>query len=115
MKNIQKLILPVLLAIIVGILYLSYFAPSDELGSFSNFDKSNNASVPIIVKFVKEKGLTRTTDGGSVFFVIDKEGTEVRVNGPQSIPPGMNEAKTIVINGHLSGDGFHAHGIELRN
>lgn len=99
----------------MAILYFSYFAPTDELGKFSKYDSNSNASMPIIVKLVKDRGITRNSDGTYSFYVIDGENKVVRVNGPEFLPPGMNDAKSIVLMGHLSGDGFHAHEIELRN
>jgi cytochrome c-type biogenesis protein CcmE len=116
MKNIQKLVLPVLVIFILAVLYFLYFAPSDELGSFARLDSNSNASVPIIVKLVKEKGTQRTQDGTYIFYVIDKDNKEVVVNGLKDLPPGFSDSKTMVITGHLSGkESFHAHGIELRN
>lgn len=116
MKNLQKFILPALILAIVAILYFTYFAPSDELGDFSRLDPNNSASVPVIVKYVKEKNIQRNADGTYTFFVIDKNNKEVMVNGLETIPPGLENAKSIVINGHMSGkDSFHAHGVELRN
>ena len=115
MKNIQKLLLPLLIGIVVLFFYFQYFAPSDELGSFSSFDPNNNASKPIIVKFVSDKGLVRGVDGGTTFYVIDKDNKVVKVSGPASLPPGMDAAGSLVLTGHMSGDGFHAHGVELRN
>ena len=116
MKNIQKLILPGLVIFIAAILYFSYFAPSDDLGSFSKFDSNNNASMPIIVKLVKEKGVQRSPDGTYTFYVLDIDNREMLVTGLSDLPPGMNDTKSMVITGHLSGaDAFHAHGIELRN
>ena len=116
MKQIEKLILPALVIIIIAILYFSYFAPSDELGRFSRLDPNSNAVVPIIVKLVKEKGVKRAQGGEYVFYVIDQDNKEVFVNGLKDLPPGMNDSKSMVISGHLSGkDAFHAHGIELRN
>ena len=116
MKNLQKFILPGLILIIMGLLYFTYFAPSDELGSFSRLDSNSNASVPIIVKLVKEKGVQRAQDGSYMFYVIDGDNKEVMVNGLRDLPPGMNDSKSMVLTGHLSGkNSFHAHGIELRN
>ncbi len=116
MKNIQKLILPGLIVFILAILYFSYFAPSDDLGSFARMDTNSNASVPIVVKLVKEKGVQRTPDGTYVFYVVDIQNKEVQINGLEKLPPGMNDSKSMVLTGHLSGEtSFHAHGIELRN
>ncbi|MBK8944608.1 MAG: hypothetical protein IPM32_04970 [Ignavibacteriae bacterium] len=116
MKKIEKLILPFLVLFIVGILYFTYFASSDDLGDFSSFDPNSNASMPIAVKFVKEKGAQRTQDGSYIFYVVDIKNKEMLITGLESLPPGMDDAKSMVITGHLSGkDAFHAHGIELRN
>lgn len=114
-NKFQKLILPGLFVAIILLLFFTYFAPSDELGDFNKFDKNNNASLPIVVKLVKEKGIKRTSDGGSIFYVIDKNNKMVEVSGPGNLPPGMDDAPSLTITGHLSGNGFHAHGVELRN
>jgi cytochrome c-type biogenesis protein CcmE len=116
MKNLQKFVLPGLVVLIIAILYFSYFAPSDELGSFARLDPNSNASVPIIVKLVNEKGVQRTQDGSYIFYVLDGDNKEMLITGLRDLPPGMNDTKSMVVTGHLSGkDAFHAHGIELRN
>lgn len=116
MKNIEKLLLPTLVVFILAILYFSYFAPSDELGSFANLDPNSNASVPITVKLVKDKPTQRMQDGTYVFYVVDKDNREMAISGLKDIPPGFNDSKSMVLTGHLSGkEAFHAHGIELRN
>ena len=115
MKKLQKLVLPVLVIFIIAILYFSYFAPSDELGSFSKFDPNNSASLPIIVKLVKDKGVQRTQDGSYIFYVTDIDSREMMVTGLRDLPPGMNDSKSMVLTGHLSGkEAFHANGIEVR-
>ena len=111
----QKLIFPGLLLAVILLVYISYFAHSDELGSFTKFDPNNNASLPIVVKYVNEKPARRTNDGGVIFFVVDKNNKEMQVSSEATLPPGIQDSKSIVITGHLSGNGFHAHGIELRN
>ena len=115
MKNLQKIILPGLVLIIVALVYFTYFSPSDELGDFSKLDTNSNASVQIIVKFVKEKGITRDREGGAHFYVTDKKNREVEVSGPGKLPPGMDNAVSIVLIGHMTQNHFHAHGLELRN
>lgn len=106
---IQKIILPVLVIAVILFIYFSYFAPTDELGSFSTFDTNSNANRDIIVKIVTEKGFTRDQGSGStVFFVVDKQNREVKVLGPASMPPGLDQVKTVVLRGHLHNDYFHA-------
>ncbi len=113
MKNLQKLILPILaLAIIAGI-YFIYFSPKEGLGSFKDFDPNNSAVKEIRVLFVKEKGITHTPEGGIVFFVTDKNNTTMQVN-TDKIPAGLDSAQTIILKGHLSQpNSFHAHEVLL--
>lgn len=116
MKNIQKLILPALVIFILSALYFLYFAPSDELGSFARLDANSNAAVPIIVKLNKESGIKRTQDGSYTFYVLDADNKNMLITGLKELPPGMDDSKSMVLTGHMSGsDAFHAHGIELRN
>ena len=114
MKKIEKFILPGLIVVIVSLLYFFYFAPSDELGSFEEFDKDSNASVPIVVKYVSEKGIQRDAEG-TMFFVVDKTGKEYKVSGPAQLPVGFEVSKAIEIMGHFGGTGFHAHGVKVKN
>lgn len=111
----QKLILPTLVLAILALVYFSYFSPSDELGDFSKLDTNSNASVQIVVKLVTEKGISRDSQGNTIFFVVDKNNREVEVSGVSNIPPGMDNAVSLVLTGHLTRDHFHAHGLELRN
>lgn len=117
MKKLQKFILPALIIVAVSIIYFGYFAPRDGLGSFSNFDPNNNASLEITVKYIEEKGVRLDrTSGGSIFYVVDADGREVMVSGPSSLPPGMDMASSIVLVGHLNrGNTFHAHDVRIRN
>ncbi|KUG26991.1 hypothetical protein ASZ90_003173 [hydrocarbon metagenome] len=117
MKKMQKFILPVLIIAAVAIMYFGYFAPRDGLGSFSKFDPNSHASHEIIVSLVKEKGVRLDrASGESIFYVIDADGREVLVSGPSSLPPGMNDAPTIVLVGHLNrNNSFHAHDVRIRN
>lgn len=114
MKKYEKLILPALVIGAVILLYTFYFAPTDELGSFNDLDPNSNASVDIAVEFVAERGIVRDQNqGGSIFYVRDRSGRETQVVGPLMLPEGLEVAKRIKITGHLSGSGFHAHGVSL--
>ena len=109
------MILPALLVIVVVFIYFSYFSPTDELGAFSKFDTNNNASRDIIVRLVAEKGFERDIQNGStVFYAEDRTGKQVKVIGPASLPPGLDDVKTVVLKGHLHDDYFHAHEVVTR-
>lgn len=115
MKKYEKFILPGLVLGAFILLYTFYFAPTDELGSFKDFDPNSHASIDIIVEFVADRGIVRDQNqGGSVFYVKDISGKETQVVGPLMLPEGLEVAKTIKLTGHLSGSGFHAHAVSLR-
>lgn len=103
MKNLQKLILPVLIIIVVGLIYTFYFSKNSDLGSFSDFDRNNSAVKEIRVEIVQSRGINN-----NIFYVKDKTGQEVLVQA-DAIPPGMESAKTVILKGHLNQDSFHAH------
>ncbi len=113
MKQIQKLILPALFILIIVVIYLVYFAPKDELGSFTDFDPNNSAVKEIRVLMIPEKGITNDSHGGASFFVKDRNDIEMQVNADK-VPAGIETAGKIILKGHLSGgNAFHAHDVEL--
>ncbi|QQS36331.1 MAG: hypothetical protein IPM56_19175 [Ignavibacteriales bacterium] len=112
MKKIQKLILPLLLIAGAYLIYSVYFTKSKGLGSFSDFDPNNNAVKDIRVVLVIDRGITSTPDGGAVFFAEDRNKSVVQVNADK-IPSGLNGASIVVLKGHLTQSGFHAHAVEI--
>jgi hypothetical protein len=112
MKPIQKLILPILIIIIIGLVYFLYFAPKEGLGSFSDFDPNNNAVKDIRVKIVHDQRINKTPEGGAVFFAADKNNTVIQINADK-IPSGIESAEIVLLKGHLSQGGFHAHDVVL--
>jgi cytochrome c-type biogenesis protein CcmE len=111
MKNLQKLILPILLLLVVFIIYKFYFAKSG-LGSFNDFDPNNTAVKEIRVQLVIDRGITQQGED-VVFYAADKNGKVMMVNGHVSLPDGFDKAEVIIIKGHLSGDSFHTHEVLL--
>lgn len=108
-KKISKFVLPILVILVLFFIYVSYFAPTDELGSWSSFDTNSNANRDIIVKLVKEKGFIKDQSSGStILYALDKFDREVKVMAPLSLPPGLDQVKTVVLRGHLHTDYFHA-------
>jgi hypothetical protein len=112
MKKFQKFILPLLILILILLIYLLYFSPKEGLGSFGDFDPNNNAVKDIRVSLVQERGITETPGGGAVFFASDKDNTVIQVSADK-VPPGLNSAGTIILKGHLSQGGFHAHDVVI--
>lgn len=112
MKHLQKITLPILLAIVVFLIYKIYFSGEKGLGSFSDFDPNNNAVKPIVVELLNERGINQQA-GSVTFYVSDKSGQVVLVSGELVLPDGIDEAKIITLKGHLTQTGFHAHEIEI--
>jgi hypothetical protein len=110
MKNLQKLILPILLILIVFIIYKIYFTSEKGLGSFADFDPNNNAVKPITVKLLHDRGINQQ-GGGVVFYVSDKNNQVTMVSGEVMLPEGFEDAQIITLKGHISQSGFHTHEI----
>lgn len=112
MKKLQKLILPILIIVVLILIFKIYFSPDKGLGSFSDFDPNNNAVKPIRVQLLYDRGINQ--QGGAVsFYVSDKDGKVVLVNGEFALPEAFESANEITIKGHLSQNGFHAHEVEV--
>jgi len=107
MKNLQKLILPILLILIVFLIYTFYFAKSG-LGSFDDFDPNNNAVKEIKVKVLPNQNIN-SESGSFAFIVADKDGKTLQAFGSASLPQGIGEAETIILKGHVNQSGFCTH------
>jgi len=107
MKNLQKLILPILLILIVFLIYTFYFAKSG-LGSFDDFDPNNNAVKEIRVKVLPNQNIN-SESGSFAFIVADKDGKTLQAFGSASLPQGIGEAETIILKGHINQSGFCTH------
>lgn len=107
MKQLQKLILPALIIIVIVLVYSVYFSKEEGLGSFSNFDTNNSAVKDIRVEILQDRGII-----DSEFYVRDKTGKIIVVHS-DNIPAGIESAKTVILRGHLNKDSFHAHNVLL--
>lgn len=112
MKSFQKFILPLLILIVILLIYLLYFSPKEGLGSFGDFDPNNNAVKDVRVALVEERGINKTPGGGAVFFAVDKNNTVVQVNADK-VPAGLEMGGIVILKGHLSQGGFHAHDVVI--
>lgn len=112
MKSLQKLILPSLVILLLGIIYLGYFAPSEELGDFSRFGESE-VNQRINVKIIKETGFKKNaTDGIISFMAKDKNNVTVKVmvNEYQN---GIENAEIVELLGHMHGNQFNSVKIDI--
>ena len=104
---LQKLILPILIIAVIGLVYSIYFSKGSGIGSFADFDRNNSAVKEIRVQLVLDKGI-----GQNTFYVKDNTGKEVLVNADQ-VPEGITSAKFVLLKGHLNQGSFHAHEVLL--
>ena len=112
MKALQKFILPLLIGLVIFVIYTFYFAGKSDLGSFSDFDPNNNAVKDIKVKLLSDRGISQQ-GGELVFYVVDKNGKVMMVSGALQLPENFEKADVIILKGHLTQGGFHAHGVEI--
>ncbi len=109
MKNISKLILPVIIIALIGLIYYTYFAPSDELGDFSKFSAGSEINQNINVRVDKSIGFERDTNGSiTSFYALDKNNVKVQVISHEPIPPEIANAAVVELLGHMHGGNFTA-------
>jgi len=114
MKALQKMILPVLVLAAILLIYFIYFAPSRDLGLYSNFDTNNNANKDIRVSLVADKGIqTDPINQSATFYAADAAGIQNLVQAPYPLPEGIEKADVILLKGHLHEDHFHAVEVNL--
>ena len=114
MKNLQKLIIPVLVVLVLAAIYMFYLSPKKGLGNFDNFDPNAHVQKEIIVLLLAEQGILPTSDNSRVlFYVKDKKGKRVRVSAPNELPDGFETAKLITLFGHLHQDSFEAVSVSI--
>jgi len=103
--KMSKLILPAIIAIIIAIIYFTYFAPSNELGSFNIFTPGSEINQRINVRVVKSQGFERDDKGNIIsFFAADKNDIVVRVTAHEPILPEIANAEVIELLGHMHGN-----------
>lgn len=112
MKKLQKLILPILVILAIFLIYKFYFVKGESLGSYADFDPNNSAVKEIRVELLADRGIENSGMAVS-FFTKDRNGKVVQVSGEFTLPEGFESASVIILRGHLSSNGFHAHEVLL--
>ena len=112
MKTLQKFILPVLIIGAVFLVYKFYFVKDDNLGSFSDFDSNNNAVKEIRVQVLDSQSISQQ-NGSFSFMVTDKNGKTLQSFGSVNLPEGIENAKIVILRGHVNQSGFCTHEVLL--
>lgn len=102
MKKLSRLILPAIFIVVIAVIYFTYFASSDELGSFDKFSTDSEINQEINVTVVKSKGFERDADGDIVsFYAMDKNNVEIKITSHEPIPPEIADAEVVELLGHM--------------
>ena len=107
-RNVKLVFVSVIVFFAIFIIYSAYTTSKEGTESFSKFDVNSTASKNIKVQILHEKGITPNPEGGVIFYVKDKSGTEKKVSLGKELPSGYKDEKTVILTGHLHGDYFHA-------
>lgn len=95
-------------------MYFTYFAKTDEVGSFDKFSAGSEINQGINVFVVKSKGFERDANGNIIsFFAADKNNVEIKVTSHEPIPPEIADAEVVELLGHMHGENFTAANITI--
>ena len=108
MKKLSKLILPAIFIVVIAIMYFTYFAKTDEIGSLDKFSPGSEINQEINLFVVKSK-IERDASGNiSSFYAMDKNNIEVQVTSHEPIPPEVANAEVVELLGHMHGNSLVA-------
>jgi|SRR3989337_1845748 len=112
--KISRLILPAIFIIVIVIMYLTYFASTDEIGSFTKFSPGSEINQEINVAIVKSKGFERDANGNiTSFYASDKNNVEVKVTSHEPIPAEIVNAEIVELLGHMHENSLVASNISI--
>ena len=107
MKNLSKLILPLLIIFVISLIYYTYFKPSEELGHFSRFNSGTEISQEINVTAVKSKGFERDVNCKiKSFYAKDKDNVVMKIELHDGVSDEIINAEVIELMGHLHEKSF---------
>lgn len=105
----SRLILPAIFIVVITIMYFTYFASTDEIGSFDKFSSGSEINQTINVAVIKSKGFGRDGSGNIIsFYASDKNNVEVQVTSHEPIPAEIANAKVVELLGHMHGKSITA-------
>lgn len=114
MKKLSKLILPAIFIVVIAIMYFTYFAKTDEVGSFDKFSPGSEINQEINVFVVKAKGFQRDANGNiTSFYAADKNNVQIQVTSHEPIMPEIANAEVVEILGHMHENSLTASKISI--
>lgn len=112
--KISRLILPAIFIVVITIMYFTYFASTDEIGSFTKFSPDSEINQEINVTIVKDKGFERDANGNiTSFYASDKNNVEVKVTSHEPIPAEIANAEVVEVLGHMHGNDLVASKVSI--
>ncbi|HMN50032.1 MAG TPA: hypothetical protein PKD67_12880 [Ignavibacteriaceae bacterium] len=112
--KISKLILPAIFIVVIAIMYFTYFASTDEIGSFSKYSPGSEINQEISVAIVKSKGFERDANGNiTSFYASDKNNVEVKITSHEPIPSEIANAEVVEVLGHMHENSLVASNISV--
>lgn len=111
----SKLILPAIFTVVILMIYFLYFAPTDELGSFSKFSPGSEINQEINLAVVKQKDFERNENGGIIsFYAQDINNVEMKVTSHEPIPANViSSAEIVEVLGHIHGNTLTASRVSI--
>jgi cytochrome c-type biogenesis protein CcmE len=114
MRYISKLILPLISISVLAVIYIIYFAPTSELGSFTKFEGGSEINQQINVRVVKENGLERDSNGRIIsFYAKDKNNLTIKIALHNPVSDDIVNAEVVELMGHMHGGNFTAASVNL--
>lgn len=109
MNKLSKLILPVILIVVIVIFYLTYFAPTKQLGSLDKFNSGAEINQRINVQIDKSTAFGKDANGNIIsFYALDKNNVKVQVTSHEPILAEIANAEVVELLGHMHENGFTA-------
>ena len=114
MKKLSKLILPAIFIVVIAIMYFTYFAKTDEVGSLDKFSPGSEINQEINLFVVKTKGFEKDANGNiTSFFAADKNNVEIIVTSHEPIPAEIANTEVVELLGHMHGNSLVASKITI--
>ena len=114
MRKISKLVLPLMIVTVLGVIYYLYFAQTSELGSFTKFEGGSEINQEINVSVVRENGFERDVNGRIIsFYVRDKNNLTIKIALHNPVSDDIVNAEVVELMGHMHGGNFTAASVNL--
>ena len=100
--KISRLILPAIFIVVITVMYFTYFASTNEIGSLNKFSSGSEINQEINLAIIKDKSFGKDANGSIIsFYASDKNNVEVNVTSHEPIPAEIVNAEVVQLLGHM--------------